>query len=468
MVAGVNTRLYLTNGHKFVLNASTETDKDSKKYNKLWQPNSAGFTHFDGTTDSVAMLRGFVVQGAVYTDNTINVNITQYDTAGSAIDLSTLDVVVAPNSKGILKVSYGSKTAALEAGDSFENEYSERTTGSLSLDPAILNETYAFYGKVTLTYNVYTTGGTSSTVTSTIYFLPYPSMRITKIQKFAVTNSGSTYSNDAGNTSFIMKSDGTTENISVTFSNSNQDTDSIAVFSSEATIIADYIDTIIKNNVQMDRALVSSVTLDSVVVANSYFGIKSQNKLNISWGSTDDTIITFSTDTRGTYVGIIEFYTQFNIKFGSSLKIIDTKKIYASIELSVVNFVMKGDVDFVAIDESTNDFVVGDATVGYISCFRYANIPAICIVSITTGEDIEVDLADDTYFKFAVNVVIENKSENQITVLTTNDPYVGFRDHLYVVSTSGVTIDSGNKRMFLRILFDPVTWEPSSEYSIES
>ena len=57
-----------------------------------------------------------------------------------------------------------------------------------------------------------------------------------------------------------------------------------------------------------------------------------QNKLNIAWGSTDETIITFSTTTMGTYNGVIEFYTQFNMKFGSSLKIVDTKKVQVVVE----------------------------------------------------------------------------------------------------------------------------------------
>lgn len=462
-----DTRLYLTNGQKFILNNLTgETASVSNKYIQYSQSPSTS-NHFDGMTDAVGTMYAYVQKGqTVNESNTLSLNITKYDTSGYEIDLSTLHVAIGTGSVGNLRVIYKDEYATLNTSTTFTNAYEELTTGTITLDPLTDNVSYNFYGKVVVQYRLTDGEIHSDLVTSTVYFLPYPTIRVVTILNRNINIDSGHYKNDLSGDDFILKSNGVNQTISVKLSNSNTATDSITAFTSEVTNIKNYIINNITGNISLDNSVFNSVTLNDVVVTNTYFTTLN-TKIFLGWGSSDTFDITFNSTTEGDYVGYLQLLTNYKIKYGTSMTMTPLSIVYIDLSLTAMDQLLKGDVSFASKPESgQNDFIVDDVVVGHITCFKMSQLAVMCIVSVTTGSDVHVDLSDETYFKHSVNVVVENKTTSTINVVTHSDGFVDPGDSKIYVgdNSSGTDIATNRKRIFTRILFDPMAWEPSPEY----
>ena len=494
-----NSRLYLTNKNNFILNAlSISQLTDLKWYAKGLHP--------DQVNDNVYVLRGFISESISKKLTDIKVNINQNSTPSTLqIDLSSVSITVDSNAYGSIIIGNGSQPdVTLIAGETFANLFCAISTGSLNMNPSI----GSFYGKVILKYKVFdqddNTETLSNEATCTIYFVPYPSLRITKIKSIESQNEIDSetgyikYYNNLSCGKFLYKLSELVD-ITLTFSNSNFDND-INPFLSENEKIKNYLTNIVlRSTLHLNDKIEEQPDSDNDGIGNIYpakilstslngeeiidifniitkgdlifkgTSIKFNGLLRFSWLENKDVKIACTVTSEGVYNTRILFNTNRHSTFSTytniiadiSLKVYDNKnkKIFGDVEII-------GDIDM--ISDTTNNFIT-DKSIGYISSFRFECIPLIRLIKVTgrpSEESITVlDLTNTTYFKYSNTVIIENISNDIVYVETNRSGTTNENNLLYVTDEdTPVILEMGKKKVFIRVLFTPIVWEPSDDY----
>ena len=197
--------MYLTNQHKYILSHLSDTGSMNIK-GKPWE-NSKLYRHFDNTTQNpVATV--FKNIGKYANFQQVNINLMQFNTFSTYVDLRSLTISINDNSRGYLRVTYGqgynsySETLISNLPNSnvvpengkhleIENKFKDAESpimGQITLEPKSSDEDSldcdknSFRGIVILTYKIANRLAVSDKVaTCQIYFLPNPSLNIISI-----------------------------------------------------------------------------------------------------------------------------------------------------------------------------------------------------------------------------------------------------------------------------------------------
>lgn len=201
----INKRMYLTNQHTYVLSNRQDTGSMNIKGHH-WENNKI-VKHFDGTSnDNTAIV--FKNLTKTFNVKTVNINLMQFNTFSTQVDLRSLSISINENSKGKLNVVYGEGyncytdtlcshlPNSLETPEDgkhleIENKFSENEEpmfGTITFDPKYTSDSsmkmdsHSFRGIVTLKYKIANKLTVSETfATCKIYFLPYTSIKILSI-----------------------------------------------------------------------------------------------------------------------------------------------------------------------------------------------------------------------------------------------------------------------------------------------
>lgn len=466
----VNARVYITNGHKFTINSSTETSDPSFSYK--YEPKSIR-AHFDGTKQKdVAAFRAYVVKDAAYPSDLITsgwkLNMTRYDTLETNIELRSLTVTVDPNSIGSFDFTYGSTTTTLSNEDSFENEVTDEfTTGPIKIDPTV-GDTY-FYGKITLTYKIFkNTARSSSTATSTIWVLPYPNIKLITVDDINVSvetiSSVDTYVNTVTYKDYYYKtSDCSPKLIPLVFANYNDvSTDDDTVFRApdnptpDERFVAAYISSTISGTVSINSSRIVSTLLDGEPTNTNYFTFSQKTAVyKIPWTATNNlNNLRLNTTETGTYQISINFV------FNAVTQLLSQSTMPAVFVFRVNSQLFTGETEM-GVDPTGSIAFNNEDSIGYITSFRTAGVPLIRVVRVISGTSL--NLIDDK-FRFSTVVIVENLTDDTITV-TTAGTATEMLNEVYITDQNDVnTVSSKKKKIFMRVLFTPPIWEQSAEF----
>jgi hypothetical protein len=457
-----NKRFYLFNETSYVLNSAIETSSNnvsSTIYTALWEIPPSG--RQDGTNDDVGVFYGTMRKNSSL--NSVKINMLKYNKNTINIDLATLNVSVNNYSLDTALLTYGNYTCNLRSTIPFNNEYvyndNSPRNGLITLNP-----NRSFYGKITLTYMTYNSLNVRSNIeTTTIYVLPYPILRITHIDNIEPNKKNQTlYTNIQTRTNYVYElSEVLSKNIPIRFSNSNSDYDVGTVFNTSNTNninISNYIAKILKAN--LNNVEIVLTKLNESIINNIYFTTTFLSKVDILWGESYDVLLNLSTNLIGLYYVSLKNTTNLHSIKGTSLI------IYGNFNFTVNSQIFVGDISFepnTLIKYETSD------ALGFISVIKYCGIPIQKILTITdkpeTSSRLYVDLTDLSQFRYTTTIIIDNKSLESVFINIQNSG-TGIENNTIYITTDEdiVEILPNKKRIFIRILFNPVVWEPSDEF----
>lgn len=457
-----NKRFYLFNETSYILNSVLETPSNNvsaSTYTALWEVTPNG--RQDGTTDDVGVFYGTMRKNSSI--NSVKINMLKYNRNVSNIDLATLNVTVNNYSLGTALFTYGNYTTSLTSTTVFNNEYvysdSSPRNGTITLNPNT-----SFYGKITLTYRTYNSSNIRSNIeTTTIYVLPYPILRITQIDNIESNkNSQTLYTNVPTRTNYVYElSDAVSKNIPIKFSNSNSNYDNDIVFNTSNTgniNIKNYITKTLRANLNNTELVLTK--LNGSPVDNIYFTTNFLSKIDISWGGSYDLLLNLSTHLVGLYYVSSKNTINLNSIKGTSLV------VYGNFTFTINSQIFVGDISFES--NTLTPYETSDA-LGYISSIKYSGIPIQKMLTLISKPDtssrLSVDLTDLSQFRHTTMIIIDNKSTESAFVNIQNSG-TGIENNTIYISTDEdiVEIPPNRKIIFIRILFNPVVWEPSDEF----
>jgi hypothetical protein len=505
IMINVNKRMYLTNQHKYILSNQQDTGSMNIK-GRTWENNKIQ-KHFDGTIgDNTAI----VFKNLTKSINVphININLMQFNTFSTQIDIRSLTVSINEGSKGYLSVTYGmgynsyeevlisnmpNSITHPENGQclTITNKFTDLPDpffGTVILNPKSLDtdqftcDANSFRGVVTLTYKIANKLSVSDTVaTCKVYFLPYPRLRITSIDNncdfITESSSGSIiYPNPTKFPLSTLKNEviENTYSVPVIFTNSFDVSESLTYIDSESHITP---------NQQAILNYINCLLTSHVNIPNYYtFMYFTNGHFKIEWGSTVNTL--------------------------QNLNIKADKNIYAG------KIVIKSNT---SICDTHDDIITmltfdNNQNLGYIKTIFSDVAPLIKVLSIvkSTNSDVSLDLmapksnpSNLLNFDQTITVIIKNQSDKDIkikiseTLVQGNDDCSSLyddnncsslyddnncsslyeekhnhdhcNDELYITDSPEATtqiIKPGNYAVFERILFSPNIWEASGQTKI--
>lgn len=463
-----NKRFYLFNETSYVLNALdiNETPNNISNqysidyYKAIWEYDGVS-PHFDGTSDNIDIFLGLPRKN--YNNTSINLNMLKTNDSNTYVDLSTINITTSNNSVGTAIFEYGVYTYNLTNVSQFTNEYSSPLiNGEITLNP-----NSSFYGKIILTYNtIDLCENVSDQETLTLYILPYSFLRMTKINNInSETLNNQIFNNNLSDPEYTFTlSEISPKYINLKLSNSNSDSDSNMCFNTTitgSTFITNYVNSLIRCTVNMVDILWAK--LDDVNVTNDFFTTDYSSVLKIQWGSYIILNLIFDNTTSiGTYETLLKITTNTTNINGNS------RFIYGDLSFIIKETEIVGDINYKSGNNDSN-FIQTDAF-GIVTTHYYNGVPLHKMLIVTAkpqgSQQINVDLTDTTYFKYSTLVVISNDTLEDMYVNIQNSG-TGIENNTIYISSDNTALIHPNKRMiFLRVLFDPVIWEPSDEFTI--
>lgn len=508
-----NKRIYIMNKHKININdrtanAFTNTQTQGGVY--LWTQSS----NAQDLVNDANVLTMFPNKNNF--TNVLKTNLTKFDTyvgqeytvyeRALSLKLSTVKIEsVAGPTNLTYKIKSNTDTMALLTADQPDNLSFKvkEIDNSLRDGDIVLDATSGFYGKINIKYRISDSmGNESSEVTATFFVLPYSNVRVKTIDNdndlFLLSDSpitfGVTYENgytdndfdfinlDSNSTpirTFLKKM--TTADIDFTSLQITKYTENGASASSTDKLV--FGSTINNNNITSQTAThIRKIQWKQTVKLNYRFtptvvgryAFNSRVVTNIRSITANSAIVT--TKTRDIIMNVCLSETQyFRGLYADNLTVTGTGEFDS---LHVAN-----DITTSTLETSGSATVGSNLTVdgdisfpGATNAFKLFGLPIIKGMSSTT--DIHLVPSGSNYveeaaeFKTLCILAIKNtKNSGSIKVYTTdlasetfpiNNPsyniYVGGSD-----GTDYVNISAGKTRIFIRIMFDPSTWEPSSE-----
>jgi hypothetical protein len=464
-----NKRFYLFNETSYVLNANPidETPSNttllySEYYSASWQFSDVS-PKLDGTTDPLDIFYGYMRKSSNL--NQVNLNMLKTNDANTFVDLSTINITASNNSIGTAIFQYGTYTYYLTNTSSFINSYESNTSGTITLNP-----NSSFYGKINLTYRTRDLSNNLSDIeTLVIYILPYSYLRITQLNSIDTeTINDPTFSNKLFDPAYTFTlSEVNPKNIIVRISNSHNELDSSATFNSSTTgslKITNYLNSLTRGTINNIEILSTNINTENTL--DTFFTTNYSSIIRIPWASYQTFILTLDN------VSLSAVYNTFMRLTTNTTNINgNSRYIYGNFTFVVTEPVFIGDINYKS-GESDPVFTQIDSS-GSITTHSYNGVPLHNMITITNkpiesiSAHISVDLTDTQYFKYSTLVIITNATEEDIYVNIQNSG-TGIENNTIYVSSDNIEIIRSNKKMvFMRVLFDPIIWEPSDEFSLD-
>ena len=466
-----NKRFYLFNETEYILNANagdetpnnTAYQYDTRYYSAVWEYSGAS-PRKDGTTDDVDIFYGLMRKNSLR--YSANLNMLKTNDANTYVDVSTINIVTDSNSIGTGIFTYGDYTYNLTNSSSFSNSYtynpSTPVTGTI-----IFNPNRSFYGKIIITYKTYDVSNVrSNTETLTLYILPYSYLRITKVSEIDTdaTNEPTFINNISDPAYTYTLSESNPKNIIVRISNSRNNTDSINSFSSTntgSTKITNYINSLIKGTINNIEILWTKI--DTIDTLDTYFTTDFFSTIKINWTSTQTFVLIL---TNPSIIGT--FNTSLRLTTNTTNINGNSRLIYANLTFIVREQEFIGNISYNS-GECDDEFVQQDA-LGCVTTYSFNGVPLNKMVKLTGlphgSTNLNVDLTDITQFKFATLVVVANATQTIANIHIQNSGTGIENNTIYVSSDNISLLNPGKKMVFMRVLFDPVIWEPSEEFPL--
>lgn len=434
-----DTRLYLTNKQKYTLNADHEIENIDIKGHAWEDPDVS--PHFDGTTDSVGMRFINVKKGTALKN--LSINILKFESEGEKIDLRSLTMTTDANATGTLKITYGDYNASLSAGQSLTNKY----TGDEPVTGKVIISGNGYYGKLTITYKTYIDDLLSvESATCTIYWLPYPKLRLLLVDSVLTpetesTDNSATYENSDPDSSLDKNNNDASYNSQLSFSNSYDSTTNKDFYSSEKEAIVTYIDSLLVMTIENSKIAVDSVTRDDKTISTTDFSyVYKGSSFQVEWGDLRTYPFKINTLEEGTYV--VGTLATASSELNNNDQILTLTLTYK-------------------INKYQNIYT-SDTCEGYVRTVDVDGIPLTMSLILTSGT--RLDLSDDSFFNSTTTVIVENATDDTITIKVnnadgSNDGSIYFTPE----DDNTKTLSAGKKMVFIRILFEPSVFDASAE-----
>lgn len=165
-------------------------------------------------------------------------------------------------------------------------------------------------------------------------------------------------------------------------------------------------------------------------------------------------------------------YRNLNSKIGTHVGLVtDSMKNVIENITEVDNFVVP--LRNILTTESNEEFKqegeVGNAS-GTLSSMLIGQMPMSSVLTVSDkpedGLDCIVDLTDETNFGFATTIVVQNTTNNALTVRMVDSAIVNDDSLVYVsgsAENTEVNLDAGHARTFIRMMYEPHVWETSPQ-----
>jgi hypothetical protein len=508
-----NKRIYIMNKHKININDRTanafnNTQTQSGIY--LWTQASEAqdlsndanvLTMFPNKNNFTNVLRTNLTKFDTY----IGQDYTVYERA-LGIKLSTVKIEsVAGLENSTYKIKANADTLALLTSDQTDNLgfKVKETDNSLRDGDIVLDATSGFYGKINIKYRVSDSmGNESSEVTSTFFVLPYSNVRVKRI--------------DNDNDLFLLSDSPIT--FGVTYENGYSDDDFDFInLDSNSTAIRTFLKKITTADIDFTNLQITKYTENGASVSPTNklaFGstinnnnVRSETATHIrkiQWKQTVKLNYRFTPTAEGRYAFNSRVVTNIrSITANSSTVVTKMSDVIINVCLSETEYFQNLDVNNLTVSgtgefdslsvtnnistatlETTGSVTVGSDLIvngdisfpGDTNAFKLFGLPIIKGMSSTT--DIHLVPSGNNYveeaaeFKTLCILAIKNtKVSGSIKVYTTDIssgslPLDNPSYNIYVGGSDGtdyVNISAGKTRIFIRIMFDPSTWEPSAE-----
>lgn len=514
----VNKRMYLTNQHKYILSSQQDTGSMNIK-GRTWENNKIQ-RHFDGTVgDNTAV----VFKNLAKTLNIphVNINLMQFNTFSTQVDIRSLTVSINEESKGYLNVTYGagynSYTETLvshlpnthispDSGKllAITNKFSSGEApvmGTIILEPKSNDQNpndrdkNSFRGVVTLTYRIANKLAVSEQVaTCKIYFLPYPKLRIVSIDGYSdfinePTSGTLIYPNPTKLPQASLKNEIVegTYTVPIAFTNSFNIDD-------KKTFIEDPNMT---PNQQAIITYINELLTSHIAIPNHYnFMYFSESHFKIGWGGTSNFIQNFNiTADKNIYAGkiVVKSHTTIcdthddiilALTFDNTQNIGYIKTIYSDVApLIKVLSIIKSSLNNMAVDllaPKSNTIMAGlnfDQTVTVIVKNQSLNDIKVKINETLVQGDGDGSSSSDSSSLYEGSLYEGSLYDGSLyegSLYEGNDSLYDDNHHhgsdeLYITDDPNATtqvIKPGNYAIFERVLFSPQVWEASGQTKI--
>jgi len=449
--------------------------------------------------------------------NVLKTNLTKFDTyvgepdytiyeRALSLKLSTVKIEsVAGPTGATYKIKANTDTMALLTSDqpddlSFKIKEIDNAMndGDIILDP-----TSGFYGKINIRYKIFdSVGNESSEVVASVFVLPYSNIRIKTI--------------DNDNDLFLLEDSPLT--FTVTYENGYSDNDFDFInLSSNTTAIKNFIKKVTSADIDFTKLQItkylengrSASPTDKFVFAstvdnNNLTSTSATHIKNIRWKQTVKLNYRFTPTVVGTFAFNSRVIANTRSIAGNSLLVytkisdvlmnvcLNETQYFQNINASTLTILDEANINSLHV---TNDITTstletsGGANVGSnlnvdgdlslsntTSAIKLFGIPIIKGISSTSDVHLVSSsgslVTEPIEFNSLCIVAIKNTNvHSSIKVYTTDVAQRTFpiKNPSYNIYVSGidasnyVNIGAGKTRIFIRIMFDPPTWEPSSQ-----
>lgn len=506
----VNKRMYLTNQHKYILSSQQDTGSMNIK-GRTWENNKIQ-RHFDGTVgDNTAIV--FKNLSKTLNIPHVNINLMQFNTFSTQVDIRSLTISINEGSKGYLNVTYGagynSYTETLisnlpnsnitpESGKKLEiiNKFEHEPTpilGTITLEPKSKNNNQdecdqnSFRGVVTLTYKIANKLTLFEQVaTCKIYFIPYPKLRIVSIDEckdFIIEPTTGTliYPNPTKLKENSLKNELMEGIYTIPF----EFTNSFGIDDKNTFIETQNM----SPNQQAIISYINNLLISNVNMPNYYnFMYFSENNFKVEWGNVKNTIQYFNiVADKNIYAGkiIVKSHTTIcdthddiilALTFDNSQNIGYIKTIYSDIApLTKVLSIINSSSNNVSVDllaPKSNNLTAGltfDQTVTVIVKNQSLNDIKIKINETISNSDCEGSSSSDSNSLYDNSLYDNSLYDNSLYEECNNN---NNDNSLYDnncndnANETSQIIKPGNYAVFERVLFSPSIWEASGQTKI--
>jgi hypothetical protein len=286
----MTTRLYLSNQNKFIINSSNETPSMCNVYHCKWDDGNKLKCTIDSTinNENLYCFYGYVNKSCK--DFISKINITKFDER--EINLSTLEIYCGVNAVGDAKMilnyeDHDTDDIIISKHNNYLRNITKREKGKIILNPN------NFYGKIKINYKYI---NSQCIQTCEIFFLPYPNVRLLKIDKIK--------ENKFCNTD-MYTFDKKKYNVTLTFTNCYKNCHNLKevyeldTHKGNDTIILNYINNITKGDIKNINIVDSSYYCDvyryeKTNSKSQYFDILTHKAIDLNWGDKYDIVVKFT------------------------------------------------------------------------------------------------------------------------------------------------------------------------------
>lgn len=164
-----------------------------------------------------------------------------------------------------------------------------------------------------------------------------------------------------------------------------------------------------------------------------------------------------------------------NFKIGSHVGIVtdSMKNVVENIkEMETLVTPLKTMLSTEVNEEFKQEGEVGNAS-GTLTSMLVGQMPVSTVLTVSgkpeDGLDCVVNLVDATNFAYSTTVVVQNTTNDDLTVTMVDSAIVNDQSLVYVSNSSGdaeVNIAAGKARTFIRMMYEPQVWESSPEKTL--